>query len=191
MTVISNGFDIETYKSDSSIRHSIRQSFGVSSDTLIIGSIGRFIEYKDHRGFILALANLASLDSRTIFLMVGRDIDSDNSTLMRWIEETGYKNRFILLGERNDVPAILNAMDIFCLHSKSEGFPNVLGEGMCAGLPSVVTDVGDAALLLGDAGLVVPAQDTKSLAEGLLTMVQYTAETRASLGNIARKRIKE
>jgi glycosyltransferase involved in cell wall biosynthesis len=191
MTVISNGFDIETYKSDSSIRHSIRQSLGVPSNILIIGSIGRFNEYKDHRGFILALRSLASVESRVHFLMVGRDINSDNSTLMKWIEETGYMDRFILLGERNDVPAILNAMDIFCLHSKSEGFPNVLGEAMCVGLPSVVTDVGDAALLVGNSGLVVPVQDTESLIEGLLTLVKYTAENRARLGKIARNRINE
>ena len=191
MTVISNGFDVETYKPDLSTRHRIRQSLNVSSNALIIGSIGRFNGYKDHRGFILALANLASVDSKACFLLVGRDIDSDNVTLMRWIEETGYADRFRLLGERNDIPAILAAMDIFCLHSRSEGFPNVLGEAMCTSLPSVVTDVGDAGLLLGDAGLVVPPQDSERLAEGLLTMVQYTSETRASLGDIARKRIKE
>jgi glycosyltransferase involved in cell wall biosynthesis len=191
MTVISNGFDVETYKPDLGIRHRIRQSLNVPSDTLIIGSIGRFNEYKDHRGFVLALANLASVDSKICFLLVGRDVGSNNVTLMRWIEETGHADRFRLLGERSDVSAILTAMDIFCLHSKSEGFPNVLGEAMCVGLPSVVTDVGDAGLLLGDAGLVVPPQDTESLTEGLLTLVQCTSETRASLGNIARERIKE
>ena len=62
---------------------------------------------------------------------------------------------------------------------------------MCTSLPSVVTDVGDASILLGNAGLVVPPKDSERLAEGLLTMVQYTSETRASLGNIARNRIKE
>ena len=191
MTVVSNGFEVKTYKLDLDIRQHIRQSLNVSSDTLIIGSIGRFNYDKDHRSFILALANLASVDSKTCFLLVGRNIDAENVTLMRWIEETGYADRFRLLGERNDIPAILSAMDIFCLHSKTEGFPNVLGEAMCTSLPSVVTDVGDAGVLLGDAGLVVPPQDPERLAEGLLTMVQYTSETRASLGNIARNRIKD
>jgi glycosyltransferase involved in cell wall biosynthesis len=123
--------------------------------------------------------------------MVGRDIDSENITLMQWIEETGFSDRFRLLGERNDVPEIFAAMDIFCLHSKSEGFPNVLGEAMCSGLPSVVTDVGDAAVLLGNAGLIVQPQDIEGLTKGLLTLVQSTSETREALGNIARKRIQE
>ncbi len=189
--MISNGFDVETYKPDLGIRHQIRQSLDVPSDALVIGSIGRFNGYKDHRGFVLAAADLASADRRAYFLMVGRDIDSHNITLMKWIEETGYADRFRLLGERNDVSAILTAMDIFCLHSKSEGFPNVLGEAMCTALPSVVTDVGDAGVLLGDADLVVPPQDPEGLAQGLLTLVQSSPETRAALGNIARKRIKE
>ena len=191
MTVISNGFDVETYKPDSSIRYRIRQSLNVPPNTLIVGSIGRFNEYKDHRSFVLALASLASADSKTCFLLVGREVDSGNVTLMQWIKETGYANRFRLLGERNDVSAILAAMDIFCLHSKSEGFPNVLGEAMCTGLPSVVTDVGDAGLLLGDAGLVVSPQDPEGLAQCLLILVQSSPETRASLGNTARERIKE
>jgi glycosyltransferase involved in cell wall biosynthesis len=191
LTVISNGFDVETYRSRLNVRYRIRQSFNVPSDALIIGSIGRFNGYKDHRNFVLAAENLALADSGAYFLMVGRDIDSNNVALMQWIKETSYADRFRLLGERTDVPDILAAMDIFCLHSKSEGFPNVLGEAMCTGLPSVVTDVGDAGVLLGDSGLVVSPQDPQGLAQGLLTLIQSSPETRASLGDIARKRIEE
>ena len=57
MTVVSNGFEVKTYKLDLDIRHRIRQSLNVSSDTLIIGSIGRFNEYKDHRSFVLPILN--------------------------------------------------------------------------------------------------------------------------------------
>ena len=191
MTVISNGFDTEMYKPDLDARRRTRESLNLPSDALIVGSIGRFNEYKDHRSFIIAAANLASTDNRTYFLMVGRGVDSNNTTIMRWIKETDYADRYRLLGERSDVPSILAAMDIFCLHSKSEGFPNVLGEAMCAGLPSVVTDVGDAGLLLGEGGLVVSPQDTEALAQSLLTLVQYSPDTRASFGIAARKRIKE
>ena len=191
MIVLSNGFDVEAYKPELGVRHFIRKSLNVPSDALIVGSIGRFNEYKDHRGFVLAAAKLAAVDNRIYFLLVGRDVDSNNATIIQWIEETGYANRFILLGERSDVPAVLAAMDIFCLHSKSEGFPNVLGEAMCAGLPSVVTDVGDAAVLLGEAGLVVSPKDAEALMQGLLAVVQYSPESRALLGNIACNRIKD
>ena len=191
LTVISNGFDIEICKPKLSVRNRIRESLNVPPDALIIGTIGRFNEYKDHLSFILAAAKLVSANNRVYFLMAGRDVDSNNVIMVRWIEETGYADRFRLLGERNDVPSILSAMDIFCLHSKSEGFPNVLGEAMCAGLSSVVTDVGDAKILLGKSGLLVPPQDVGALAQGLLTLVQYTPDARELLGTIARKRIIE
>ena len=191
MTVIGNGFDVETYKSDLNSRSRIRQSLNLPTSALIVGSIGRFNEYKDYHSFILSAAKLATVGVRAYFLMAGRDVDSNNSTIMSWIEETGFADHFILLGERSDVPDILAAIDIFCLHSISEGFPNVLGEAMCVGLPSVVTDVGDAALLLGDAGLVVPPRDTEALTQGLLNLIQVSSEHRAFLGNIARRRIEE
>src|SRR5690606_12765833 len=89
------------------------------------------------------------------FLMVGRGNTWDNLELLQWIEQAGLKEKFVLLGERSDVPVCLSAMDIFCLHSKTEGFPNVLGEAMAMRVPCVATDVGDTRLLMGGLGQVV------------------------------------
>ena len=189
MTVIGNGFDLEKFKFDSNSKFRIRQSLNLPPDALVVGSNGRFNEYKDHHRLILAAGKLASFDDKINFLLAGRDVDPNNPTIMKWLEETGYTDRFRLLGERSDVVDILSAIDVFCLHSISEGFPNVLGEAMSIGLPSVVTNVGDAALLLGEAGLVVPPRDTEALMQGLLKLIQASTEHRAWLGNIARKRV--
>ena len=191
MTVIANGFNIETYKPDLDSRQRIRQLLNFPPGALIVGSIGRFNKYKDHSSFISSAGDLASSNNRVYFLLAGRDVDSNNSIIMQWIEETGYADRFCLLGERSDVPDVLAAIDIFCLHSISEAFPLVLGEAMCVGLPSVVTDVGDAALLLGDAGIVVPPNDTDALTKGLLKLIQASSEDRNLLGYIARRRIED
>jgi glycosyltransferase involved in cell wall biosynthesis len=191
MVIIGNGFDMGKFKPDLISRSRIRKELGIPDDCLVIGSIGRYNEYKDHKSFIQSAGKVAYENQKGIFLLVGRDIDKYNKSIIEWINETGFSNQFLLLGERSDIPALLNAMDIFCLHSISEGFPNVLGEAMCVGLPSVVTDVGDAALLLGDGGLVVKSRNTKALKEGLLTLIQASQEYRVLLGIIARKRIKE
>ncbi|GAB3544300.1 hypothetical protein GCM10027343_19250 [Noviherbaspirillum agri] len=121
--------------------------------------------------------------------MVGRGLDADNEELAEWIADTGHPDRFVLLGERSDVPVCLAAMDIFCLSSRNEGFPNAVGEAMGMGVPCVVTDVGDAALLVGDTGIVVPKEDSPALARGLERLLAMGPAARQQLGQQARSRI--
>src|SRR3546814_5117468 len=102
------------------------------------------------------------------FMLAGRDLTQDNTSLARQIATTLHPGRFLLLGQRGDVAECLSAMDIFCLHSRTEGFPNALGEAMCVGLPCITTDVGDARLLLGQRGRVVPAGDVPALTPAMV-----------------------
>jgi len=99
--------------------------------------------------------------------------------------------RFIFPGERTDVQRLMQAMDVFCLSSWSEAFPNVLGEAMACGVPCVATDVGDSADIIGDTGIVVPPSDTEALARGLMLMLEKPDEERRALGRAARQRVKE
>jgi glycosyltransferase involved in cell wall biosynthesis len=112
-----------------------------------------------------------------------------NPVLMSWIADLGLTGSVLLLGERPDVPACLAAMDVFCLPSRTEGFPNVVGEAMGAGLCCVVTDVGDAGHLLGGAGLVVPPDNPSALSAGLLGFVSMSAAERTAIGRSAQDRI--
>jgi glycosyltransferase involved in cell wall biosynthesis len=83
-------------------------------------------------------------------------------------------------------------LDLFTLTSLyGEGFPNVVGEAMACGVPSVVTDVGDSGHLVADTGEVVPPGDVAKLAEAWLRMVRLPTQERMQLGERARQRITE
>jgi glycosyltransferase involved in cell wall biosynthesis len=189
LRVIPNGY-LDIPQASPEAKRNVRRELGVPDDAIVVGSVGRFNEYKDHENFVQAMGQVASSVHDAVFLMVGRNVDHANCQLQRWIAQTQSPGQFILLGERSDVARCFAAMDIFCLHSRSEGFPNVLAEAMLAGLPAVATDVGDARLLSAGAVSLVPPQNPFALAEATLALIHTPQAEREAIGKAARERIR-
>lgn len=189
MEVVPNGYDISKLSFSPSSRKQIREELNLVTSDLVVGSVGRYCKAKDHASFIYAASRAATSNMNLRFILIGREITSENIELQRLIDATGMAKHFILLGERSNISEFMSAMDIFCLHSVTEGFPNVLGEAMCAGLPCITTDAGDAKYLLGDCGLVVPLHNRDALLVAILTMAQNDPAELLSMGQKARNRI--
>jgi glycosyltransferase involved in cell wall biosynthesis len=189
MVVIPNGFDLEKFRPQPSAGQALRTELGLLPDHIVIGHVGRWNAAKDHLCFIKAAIAVAEADERCRFVLVGRDVDDGNAELAAALAPCGVKERFMLLGERRDVPACLAAMDLFCLSSRAEGFPNVVGEAMSMQLPCVVTDVGDAGLLVGDTGWIVPKESPVELAAALIEAASEPSDLRRQRGRCARRRI--
>lgn len=148
MHVIPNGFELNKLVATEEDRNNIRQEFNIPKDAIVIGSVGRFNIVKNQKFFVEVARELVETYPNLIFMLVGRDNTADNNELMGWLRESNLINNFRLLGQRDDIPFCLKAMDIFCLHSKTEGFPNVLGEAIIMEKYCVSLDVGDASLLI-------------------------------------------
>ncbi len=191
IVVIPNGFDLERFKPNAESRVSVRRELGVADDALLIGSVARFDPLKDHRNLVQAARQLHGTHPEVHFVLCGQGITWDNRALAGWIEAAGLRQRFHLLGLRSDIPRLQAAFDLAASSSLSEGFPNVIGESMACGVPCVVTDVGDSAVIVGDTGRVVPPRDPQALALAWQELTERGDEGRRRLGEAARRRIGE
>ena len=189
MVVIPNGFDFSQLTATQEQRIALRLACDFSEHDIVIGCVGRFHVDKGQDNFIKAAAHIVRHYPMAKFLLVGRDCDINNAQLMNWLNNVGLQERFVLLGERSDVPVCLAAMDVFCMPSRTEGFPLGLGEAMSMGLPCVATDVGDTSVLTGDTAVLVSAQNEQALAQELLNIIALSEKQREQMGQRAKERV--
>jgi glycosyltransferase involved in cell wall biosynthesis len=180
--VVPNGFDTTHFKPDVQARTEVRAELGLPPNTPLVGVIGRFDSQKNHRGFCEAMARLVQLRPDTHALLAGSGIDAQNAELAAWLQQHGVAAHCHLLGARSDVPRLMAALDVLMLPSLGEAFPNVVGEAMACGVPCAVTDVGDAALMVGEWGRVVAAGDMQGLGDATASLMALPAAHRFWLG---------
>ena len=190
MVVVHNGFN-QSPAVGALQRMTLRAQWGFDDTHVVVGNLGRFDPDKDLENFIRAAGLLAPAHPELRFVMIGHRNDDERAQLDAWTAATGHAERFTLVRERADALVCLATMDVFCLSSRNEGFPVVVGEAMTAGVPCVVTDVGDTALLVADTGMVVPREDTAALAAGLDRMLRLGPDARRALGLRGRARVHE
>ncbi len=187
--VIPNGFDIARFFPRSDVRSPVRAELGLASDTTLVGVVGRYHPMKGHENFLRAVAVVRREFPDARFVMAGTGVTPDNRDLMEVVGALQMREAVLPLGELSDTSRLMAALDLLCLPSSSEGFPNVVGEAMACGVPCVVTDVGDAAWLVGETGIVVPPRDPAALAEGMRQLLRAPSNARVQLGAAARRRI--
>lgn len=146
--VIPNGFDPDAFSATKKEGVEIRRQNNLSETDIVIGSIGRFNPVKNQKLFVELAAELIKDKPNLKFMMIGRDNTIHNKELMSWIRGHNLQKSFRLLGQRSDIPQCLKALDIFCLHSKTEGFPNVIVESILSQTYVVANNVGDVKYLI-------------------------------------------
>ncbi|MEP6743506.1 MAG: glycosyltransferase [bacterium] len=190
--VIPNGIDVNEFMPSAQARSSMRSELGLPDDVFLIGLIGRYHPMKDHANFLKAAALTSKTHPQIHFLLIGRGVDQDNQPLTQSLRQFGLTEKIHLLGERHDTSRLAAALDVLSLSSAyGESCPNVIGEAMACGVPCVVTDVGDAAWIVGETGRVIPPRDASALAGAWREMFALGSEQRQALGLLTRARVIE
>lgn len=188
MRVIPNGFNIDTPVRGSLQSRPVLRQLGVQAEDFVVGCVGRFHPDKG-QDLLVAAAAMCRQRSAIKFVLAGRGCDESNPHLTDLLQRAGVRANVVLLGERDDIPALLTEFDLFCMPSRSEAFPVALGEAMLAGLPCVATKVGDAAELGGDYVTFVRAEDIDALAGSILQLSDISAEQLHHRGLLGRQRV--
>lgn len=190
--VIPNGVDAQRFSPDPEARRAVRAELGLGHDSVLIGLFARYSPMKDHETFLRAAGMVHAWYPDVRFLMAGEHMTADNGPLSRIVQKNALQQVLYLLGPRRDLPRLTAGLDISCLSSWSESFPNVVVEAMACAVPCVVTDAGDTRLIVGDTGRVVPPSVPQALAEAMGALIGMEAaepEALEALGQRARERV--
>ena len=169
LILIQNGYDLSILKPIKSEKNFIRKKFKVKKTTPLIGMVARYDFKKDHSTLLKSLSIL-HLKKRLVFfcIFVGTNINKSNKRLLSEIKELKLNSCVKLLGRYDNIPRIMSGLNLYVQSSSyGEGFPNVVAEAMACGVPCVVTNVGDAKIIVGNTGWVVNPEDPLALANSI------------------------
>ena len=184
--VVYLGFDFEKFAPYVGDRVRIRHEFGFAADDIVIGYVAHFIKGKGHIQLIEAFEGIADDIPQAKLFLVG-------SGMLAEVQAAAAKfpdGQIVFAGRRDDIPACMNAMDIFVQPSLSEAFSQVLVEAMGVGLPVIATNVGGAAEVIdnGVSGFLIEPNNIAAIREKTVE-VWRNSELRSGIGAAARKRV--
>jgi sugar transferase (PEP-CTERM/EpsH1 system associated) len=189
--VICNGVDTKRFCPNPELRAGLRKRFGLPQDRFIVGTVGRMVPIKDHGILLRAVDSLVQRGVDAHALLVGSGPELERTQRLA-DASPGLTGRVTFVGASEEVPELLNTMDVFALPSISEGMSNTLLEAMATGLPVIATAVGGNTEVIDHekSGWLIRPRDHESLAS-LLTRLASREDLRQIYGAAARKRIVE
>ncbi len=153
-------------------RKARRGKLGLKEDDIVIGCVGNLRKDKNYPNLIRAFKTVYERMPETKLIIAGEGKRRPDLEML--VADLDLGASVFLLGARNDIPEILNAMDIYCLCSFSEGLPLSLFDAMSAGLPVIGTNVRGIKDVVedGETGILVPSDNPGKLAAALIRMIE-------------------
>ncbi|HEU5137301.1 MAG TPA: glycosyltransferase [Steroidobacteraceae bacterium] len=165
----------------------IRAAWGIAADEVVVGTVARIVTQKRIDLLIDSLAELRARGRALRLVVVGTgDLEA---SLRKRARDKGVEQALTWAGRREDIPAVMQAFDIFALCSDYEGFGLVLLEAMASRRPIVATRVSAIPEIVVDnvTGRLCSAGDAAGVASAIDAL--FAAELRASMGAAGRERL--
>ncbi|MCS6919789.1 MAG: glycosyltransferase family 4 protein [Fimbriimonadales bacterium] len=178
---------------DKSVRHAVRAELGLSPAEFVVGVIGNIIPRKGQIYLVRALPQVAARHPQVRVLLVGVIHPLRyGERVKREAARLGVADRLLWLGERKDVPRLLQALDLYALPTLSDMLPMAMLEAMWAELPILATYAGGIpeAITHGVEGWLVPPGDPHALANAMIEIIESPDE-RARRARNAHQRVQE
>lgn len=188
--VIYNGIDLEKYQDSQIDKKAKKGELGLSEKDKVVGVIANLHTYKGHSYFIEAAHLVKDKFPQTKFILIGDGPEKER--LRKQAESLSLKEDVLFLGLREDVPEILQIMDLSVLPSFGEGFSNTILESMACSVPVVATRVGGnpEAVIDGQTGFLVPPRNSASLAQAIIRLLE-DEELREEMGRASREYVEQ
>lgn len=187
--VVPNGLDVAAWAPCADQRGPVRMALALPAQAFVFAHAGRKDPQKDHATLARAFSRVHAARPDAHLLLCGEGLVPGEGYFEHLPFSPSAREAVLGLGPRDDLPQLWRAADAFVLSSYGEAFPNVVAEAMACGLPAVVTDVGDAAEIVGETGKVVPPMNEQALAQAMLDLMRMSDDERQRLGAAARERV--
>jgi len=188
--IITTGIDLNPYLKEHD-KFIIREKYNIASDVILVGSSGRIVWQKGYGQLLSLLETYDFMDKNFHFIIAG-----DGSLKYHLESEAKEKklDQYItFIGNIDNIPEFLGALDIYIQPSVTEGFPLSVLEAMALGLPIISSDAGGLKEMIHHkkTGIIYKAGDLNALHNGFLKMFSMPLEELFQLGINARKTVQE
>jgi len=182
--VVLNGIPVDRFQGSVQARAKARAELKLNADDLVIGCVGRLVPLKNHHRMIQVMPRLLARHPALRLVIIG---DGERAAALReLVDRMHLGEQVILAGQRDNVGALLPALDVFALPSQTEGLSIALLEACATRLAVVATQVGGNVEIIHDnqTGLLIPADDNEALFLALDRLAS-DADLRQELGDRA------
>lgn len=190
IVTVPMGVDLTRFSPSLGGPGTLRDALGLGAEALVVGTVARLVPDKGLECFLRMAAIIRTERTDVKFLIVGEG--PLRQSLEQLAESIGIGLDVVFAGHRTDIPELMEAMDLFVLPTRREGFGVVFAEAMAMGKATVGSDIGPIAEVVEDGvtGYLAPADNPEAFAVRTLELLNDNAKRR-TFGEAGRRRVEQ